>query len=69
MSKALGRIANRSGVGVAIRGTVEAATARTAAIKSLEKHQVAQLKAQEEANEHLAEIATNTGKQPAVVGI
>ncbi len=69
LSKALGIIANRSGVGVAIRGTVEAATARTAAIKSLEKHQVAQLKAQEEANEHLAEIATNTGKQPAVVGI
>lgn len=69
LSKALGIIANRQGVGVAIRGTVEAATARTAAIKSLEKHQVAQLKAQEEANEHLAEIATNTGKQPAVVGI
>jgi len=69
LSKALGIIANRSGVGVTIRGTVEAATARTAAIKSLEKHQVAQLKAQEEANQHLSEIATNTGKQPAVVGI
>ena len=69
LSKALGIIANRQGVGVAIRGTVEAATARTAAIKSLEKHQVAQLKAQEEANQHLSEIATNTGKQPAVVGI
>jgi hypothetical protein len=69
LSKALGIIANRQGVGVAIRGTVEAATARTAAIKSLEKHQVAQLKAQAEANLHLAKIENNTGKQPAVVGI
>jgi len=69
LSEALGVIANRQGVGVAIRGTVEAAQARTAAIKSLEKHQVAQIKKQEEANEHLAEIATNTSEQPAIVGI
>ena len=69
LSKALGIIANRAGVGVAIRGTVQAAEARTQAIKNLEKHQVAQLKAQEEANQHLEEIANNTGAQPAIVGI
>ena len=69
LSKALGIIANREGVGVAIRGTVEAAQARTDAIKALQKHQLAQLKAQEEANQHLANIENNTGNQPAIVGI
>ena len=69
LSKALGIIANRAGVGVAIRGTVQAAEARTQAIKNLEKHQIAQLKAQEEANQHLEQIANNTGAQPAIVGI
>lgn len=69
LSKAMGIIANREGVGVAIRGTVEAAQARTDAIKALQKHQLAQLKAQEEANNHLANIEKNTGNQPATVGI
>ena len=69
LAKALGIIANRAGVGVAIRGTVEAAQARTDAIKALQKHQLAQLKAQQEANQHLAKIENNTGEQPAIVGI
>jgi len=69
MAERLDIIANRAGVGVAIRGTVQAAEARTHAIKNLEKHQVAQLKAQQEANKHLANIENNTGKQPAIVGI
>jgi len=69
LAKALGIIANRAGVGVAIRGTVEAAQARTDAIKALQKHQLAQIKAQQEANQHLAKIENNTGAQPAIVGI
>ena len=69
MAKRLDIIANRAGVGVAIRGTVQAAEARTQAIKNLEKHQLAQLKAQQEANAHLAKIENNTGAQPAIVGI
>jgi tape measure domain-containing protein len=69
MEDRLNVIANRSGVGVAVRGTVAAAQARSEAIKSLEKHQVAQLKAQQKANDHLAKIEANTKDNIAIAGI
>lgn len=69
MAKRLDIIANRAGVGVAIRGTVQAAEARTQAIKNLEKHQVAQLKEQQKANEQLMKIEKNTKEANKVVAI
>jgi tape measure domain-containing protein len=69
MAERLDIIANRASVGVAVRGTVAAAQARSEAIKSLEKHQVAQLKAQQKANDHLAKIEANTKDNIAIAGI
>ena len=69
MAKKLGIIANRQGVGAAVRGTAAAVSARADAIKALEKHQVAQLKAQKEAKEELIKIEKNTREKNKVAGI
>ena len=66
LSKALDIISSRPTVSAAIRGTSQAASARTAAIRSLEKHLHQQVKAQDKSNEWLKKIETNTGSKASV---